>query len=479
MASEAGVLPDIAARAGRDEGPHPARAHVPGRHRRRSASSPTTRSRPATPAQHPYGQLAAATTWSAWPTCRPAPPPSSPTTRPWRSGRRPSATPPRICSKLVAADGRDGGRAHRLDGHRHAAGGAVEPAAAAVQLLQAAVRPGDQPAGRRHPRRDHHGGRDHHRPRAQPVRPAAGVGPADRAAHARCCSTRSWSSCAPWTARPARTGFKAITLPMLSTRWPRAAPGWSGRWPSCASRPRRPSPAGTTSSSCPTATTAATRRPSRRCWPAAAVHHHLLREGTRTQVGLVLETGEPREVHHFCLLHRLRGQRHQPLPGLRDHRRHGQGRRLSRATRREAEEELHQGGQQGRSSRCSPRWASRPCRATTAPRCSRPSACAPDVIERYFTGTASRVGRHRPRRRSPRRCARRHERAYPEPAGGQAGPGAGRAVPVPQRRRVPPVQPREHPQAAVRLSHRELRDLQAVRPADQRPVQATCAPCAG
>jgi glutamate synthase (NADPH/NADH) large chain len=33
-----------------------------------------------------------------------------------------------------------------------------------------------------------------------------------------------------------------------------------------------------------------------------AVHHHLLREGTRTRVGLVVETGEPREVHHFCLL---------------------------------------------------------------------------------------------------------------------------------------------------------------------------------
>ncbi|HEX9289274.1 MAG TPA: glutamate synthase large subunit, partial [Anaeromyxobacteraceae bacterium] len=34
----------------------------------------------------------------------------------------------------------------------------------------------------------------------------------------------------------------------------------------------------------------------------AAVQHHLLREGTRTQVGIVLETGEPREVHHFALL---------------------------------------------------------------------------------------------------------------------------------------------------------------------------------
>jgi glutamate synthase (NADPH) large chain len=34
----------------------------------------------------------------------------------------------------------------------------------------------------------------------------------------------------------------------------------------------------------------------------SAVHHHLVREGTRTQVCLILETGEPREVMHFCLL---------------------------------------------------------------------------------------------------------------------------------------------------------------------------------
>ena len=34
----------------------------------------------------------------------------------------------------------------------------------------------------------------------------------------------------------------------------------------------------------------------------SAVHHHLIREGARTRVGLVVESGEPREVHHFCLL---------------------------------------------------------------------------------------------------------------------------------------------------------------------------------
>jgi len=34
----------------------------------------------------------------------------------------------------------------------------------------------------------------------------------------------------------------------------------------------------------------------------AAVHHHLIRQGLRTSVGLVVESGEPREVHHFCCL---------------------------------------------------------------------------------------------------------------------------------------------------------------------------------
>jgi glutamate synthase domain-containing protein 2/glutamate synthase domain-containing protein 1/glutamate synthase domain-containing protein 3 len=34
----------------------------------------------------------------------------------------------------------------------------------------------------------------------------------------------------------------------------------------------------------------------------AGVHHHLVREGTRTRCGLVVETGEAREVHHFATL---------------------------------------------------------------------------------------------------------------------------------------------------------------------------------
>ena len=34
----------------------------------------------------------------------------------------------------------------------------------------------------------------------------------------------------------------------------------------------------------------------------SGLHHHLIRTGKRTEVGIVLESGEPREVHHFCTL---------------------------------------------------------------------------------------------------------------------------------------------------------------------------------
>ena len=34
----------------------------------------------------------------------------------------------------------------------------------------------------------------------------------------------------------------------------------------------------------------------------SAVHHHLIKQGLRTSVGLVVETGEAHEVHQFCML---------------------------------------------------------------------------------------------------------------------------------------------------------------------------------
>ncbi len=83
----------------------------------------------------------------------------------------------------------------------------------------------------------------------------------------------------------------------------------------------------------------------------SGLHHYLIREGLRTRISLVLETGEAREVHHFSLLDRLRVQRDQSLPRVRDHRRHdprgSAGERRSQDGLQELREGRHQGRDQG------------------------------------------------------------------------------------------------------------------------------------
>ncbi|MBI4445797.1 MAG: glutamate synthase large subunit [Acidobacteria bacterium] len=46
----------------------------------------------------------------------------------------------------------------------------------------------------------------------------------------------------------------------------------------------------------------ATRAPISALLAVSGLHHHLIRQGSRTRVGMVVESGEPREVHHFALL---------------------------------------------------------------------------------------------------------------------------------------------------------------------------------
>jgi glutamate synthase (NADPH/NADH) large chain len=48
--------------------------------------------------------------------------------------------------------------------------------------------------------------------------------------------------------------------------------------------------------------TSAERVPIPALLATSAVHHHLILEGLRTLTGIVVETGEAREVHHFCAL---------------------------------------------------------------------------------------------------------------------------------------------------------------------------------
>jgi hypothetical protein len=80
----------------------------------------------------------------------------------------------------------------------------------------------------------------------------------------------------------------------------------------------------------------------------AAVHNRLVREKTRTQVALIIESGEPREVMHFALLIGYGASAINPLPGHRDAARPEAARPAApRRHRRVRREELHQGHQQG------------------------------------------------------------------------------------------------------------------------------------
>ena len=81
----------------------------------------------------------------------------------------------------------------------------------------------------------------------------------------------------------------------------------------------------------------------------AAVHNRLVREKTRTQVALIIESGEPREVMHFALLIGYGASAINPylaFETLHDMKRRGL--LADENHGRIRGEELHQGDQQGR-----------------------------------------------------------------------------------------------------------------------------------
>src|SRR5919199_1938327 len=85
-------------------------------------------------------------------------------------------------------------------------------------------------------------------------------------------------------------------------------------WRRFARSPTSATPISSRARSTPPSIPASAPRAWTRCWTSsarvpipsllacAAVHHHLIRTGLRTSVGLVVESGEPREVHHFACL---------------------------------------------------------------------------------------------------------------------------------------------------------------------------------
>ena len=248
-------------------------------------------------------------------------------TRPSCASRSTSATARRTCALIVRHMAQVGEEPIGSMGSDTAAGRPVHGAALALRLLHPALRPGDQPAARRHPRGAGHLDARDPRRRGEPAH-------RDRRAHCHqivlaspvlsneeLAKIRYVEEAAARRGLPPGGGRRRSSPPGADPDRrgpPRRGPGRAlrrGRAPR-ARRGQHRHPQRT-----------ATRHPSTRPIPSllltSAVHHRLVDEHLRTSAALVLEAGDVREVHHVAAAAGLRGLGGLPLPGLRVDRRAG------------------------------------------------------------------------------------------------------------------------------------------------------------
>ena len=197
----------------------------------------------------------------------------------------------------------------------------------------------------------------------------------------------------------------------------------------------------------------------------AAVHHHLVREGTRLQAGLVLESGEPREVHHFATLIGYGASAINPylmfesLAELVEDGRLPEGMDVD-----EAEDRVVKGIAKGLLKTISKMGIST-IQSYTGAQIFEAVGLAPELIDAPLPRHRVADRRHR-HRRARARDARPPRPRLPAHA---RGPAAGRRhLRVAPRGRAPHVEPGDDRAAPARGPPRRGRDLRGVLEADQR-----------
>ena len=193
-----------------------------------------------------------------------------------------------------------------------------------------------------------------------------------------------------------------------------------------------------------------------------AVHHHLVREKTRTQVGLLVEAGDVREVHHVALLIGYGAAAVNPylaMESVEDLAREGY---YVKVEPEKAVTNLVKALGKGVLKVMSKMGVSTVASYTGA-QIFEAVGLSQAVVDKYFTGTTSKLGGIE-LDTIAEEVARRHATAYPR---GGICPGAPRAgdrrrVPVAPRGRAAPVRPRDRLPAPALHPHGPLRRLQAV-----------------
>ena len=209
----------------------------------------------------------------------------------------------------------------------------------------------------------------------------------------------------------------------------------------------------------------------------AGVHHHLIREGKRVKVGLVIETGEPREVHHMALLLGYGAGAINPylaFETLDDMIRQGMLPALDHKTAvKNYIKALNKGVLKVIS-----KMGISTIQSYRAAQIFEAIGLAKDFVDRYFTWTASRIGGIGIDVIAKEALAAPPPR-LPRAARGRARARLGRRVPVAARRRVPPLQSRHRLQAPARHALEAVRDLQGVHGPRQHGRTSTWRRCAG
>ncbi|MGO8873451.1 MAG: glutamate synthase central domain-containing protein, partial [Acidimicrobiales bacterium] len=123
----------------------------------------------------------------------------------------------------------------------------------------------------------------------------------------------------------------------------------------------------------------------------SAVHHHLVRERTRTQVGLVVESGDAREVHHMALLKGFGAAAINPYLAFETVEDMIASGELSGVTPRQAQRNYIKAASKGIIKVMSKMGISTVASYTGA-QVFEAVGLAADVVDEYFTGTVSRIG---------------------------------------------------------------------------------------
>jgi glutamate synthase domain-containing protein 2/glutamate synthase domain-containing protein 1/glutamate synthase domain-containing protein 3 len=123
-----------------------------------------------------------------------------------------------------------------------------------------------------------------------------------------------------------------------------------------------------------------------------AVHHHLVREGTRLRIGLVAETGQAKEIHHLACLIGYGAAAVNPYVLLESlYALHRDGRLPEGMSPEEAEERAIKGIGKGLLKILSKMGIST-IRSYTGAQIFEAVGLRRELVDRYFTGTPSRVG---------------------------------------------------------------------------------------